>query len=537
MGLDQETRNMIRDYIRAIQKEYLSQEKILALDDRSECPVDLLRELLSERIGLQLVFIPVEYGGLGGGAEDIFHVSVALAQICLGVATSFLAIHLGAEPILLAGTEEQKRYWLGRLAQEGLIFAYAVTEADAGSNLEALKTKAEPVTENGNVVGYRLKGNKQFISNGGIADVFTVLAKAPEGPTFFIVPGDTPGLFRGAAEHKHGIRASNTTPLSFDNLFVPKENIVGGIAGQGIKQSNAVFAYTRLMVAAFGYGAGRVALEKAGRFARERIQFGTPLVQKEGYVQKLFVPHLARLEVIRTYIERIARQIDQGASEIMVEGSIAKYLGTEFGNSAAEAAIQAMGGYGYMHDYEVEKIKRDVRITMIYEGTNEIQQNIIYLFRWKNTVRTKGGFYQELAARLQAIGHSFAARLVELTNDLILLAHQHGLTKSQHIQFLLSDLIAYTETAAQVALHLAESTAVTSEQQTYQNECLQYFLSEAALKAWQTSQEIVLGEPSLDPSLKSSWLQRLSTASLQQAYEELLPIRRRIFEHFNQSLT
>jgi alkylation response protein AidB-like acyl-CoA dehydrogenase len=523
---------MVLDTIRALPREYLSKERVLQLDDHSTFPLELLRELLSERVGLQLVFIPVEYGGLGGGAEDIFHVSVELARICLGVATSFLAIHLGAEPILLAGTEEQKQHWLGRLASEGLIFAYAVTEADAGSNLEALKTKAEPVMENGQVRGYLLNGSKQFISNGGFADVLTVLARTPEGPTFFIVPGDASGLTRGAPEHKHGIRAANTAPLSFENVFVPVENVVGGVPGQGIKQSNAVFAYTRLMVAAFGYGAGRSALEKAGAFARDRIQFGTPLIQKEGYVNKLFVPHLARLEVMRTYIESIARQIDNGATDIMVEGSIAKYLATEFGNSAAEAAIQAMGGYGYMHDYVVEKIKRDVRITMIYEGTNEIQQNIIYLFRWKNTIRTKGACYQELAEKLRACNAEHTARLVQLTSDLILFAHQNNLTKSQHVQFLLSDLIAYSEAAAQVALQLAGTPAVTSAQYQYQTNCWQVFLSEATMKVWQNAHEIVLGSPSIGTEARSAWLERLQQLALPQAFTNLLPVKQQVLDYF-----
>ncbi|MFH1213137.1 MAG: acyl-CoA dehydrogenase family protein, partial [Candidatus Neomarinimicrobiota bacterium] len=167
-GLDNETRTMILDTIGSLKNELLTREKILDLDDKSEFPIEIVRELLSERVGLQMVFIPEEFGGLGGGAVDTYHVSVELAKICLGVSTAFLAIHLGAEPILLFGTDDQKQKWLGKIINESALVAYAVTEADAGSNLDAIKTKAEPVIDNsGKIVAWRLNGSKQFISNGG----------------------------------------------------------------------------------------------------------------------------------------------------------------------------------------------------------------------------------------------------------------------------------------------------------------------------------------------------------------------------------
>ncbi|MFA4839886.1 MAG: acyl-CoA dehydrogenase family protein, partial [Candidatus Neomarinimicrobiota bacterium] len=403
-GLDVETREMILETIHGIRTEILTKEKILELDDTGEFPIEIIRELLSERIGLQMVFIPEDFGGLGGGATDTYFVSVELAKICLGVSTAFLAIHLGAEPILLFGTDEQKQKWLGKIIGESALVAYAVTEADAGSNLDAIKTKAEPVTdESGKIVAYRLNGSKQFISNGGYADFITLLAKTPEGATFFIIDGKAEGLKRGKPEHKHGIRGANTSPLILENVLVPAENIVGGVPGVGLKQANDVFSYTRLMVAAFGLGAGLSAMEKAVKFARERVQFGTPLIEKQGYTHKLLVPNIVRLTAAQAYIEEIAKRIDSGDTNIMVEGSIAKYFATEAGNTAAEAAIQALGGYGYMHDYEVEKIKRDVRITTIYEGTSEIQQDIIYLFRWRTTIKSKGEFYRGMATEMRTL--------------------------------------------------------------------------------------------------------------------------------------
>lgn len=516
-GLDEATRAMIIETIGALRRELLTREKILELDDNSEFPQEIIRELLSERIGLQLVFIPQEYGGLGGNAYDTYRVSVELAQICLGVATAFLAIHLGAEPLLLFGTEEQKRIWLGRIVNDGAIVAYAVTEADAGSNLDAIKTKAEPLTDDsGQIIAYRLNGSKQFISNGGYADFVSLLAKTPQGATFFIIDGRSEGLKRGKPEHKHGIRASNTSPLTLDNVIVPAENIIGGEPGLGLKQANEVFAYTRLMVAAFGLGAGLSAMEKAVKFASERIQFGTPLLEKQGYTHKLLVPNIVRLTAAQAYIEEIARRIDSGDTEIMVEGSIAKYFATEAGNTAAEAAIQALGGYGYMHEYEVEKIKRDVRITTIYEGTSEIQQNIIYLFRWRTTIKSKGEFYRGLAEEMRLLSKqsglessAIIAQAVALLNDLIFFAHNNKLTRQQHVQFLLADLISWTEVAMALARKTAEHIKRAESDSDKLKSILRIFVAETVRLVSNKSLEIMLGSATVNEETKKEYLEKL----------------------------
>ncbi|PIS27444.1 MAG: acyl-CoA dehydrogenase [Candidatus Marinimicrobia bacterium CG08_land_8_20_14_0_20_45_22] len=529
-GLDVETREMILETIGSLKKELLTRDKILELDDTSEFPIEIIRELLSERIGLQMVFIPEEFGGLGGGAIDTYYVSVELAKICLGVSTAFLAIHLGAEPILLFGTDEQKQKWLGKIISESAIVAYAVTEADAGSNLDAIKTKAEPVTdESGKIVAYRLNGSKQFISNGGFADFITMLAKTPEGATFFIIDGKTEGLKRGKPEHKHGIRAANTSPLILENVLVPAENIVGGVPGVGLKQANDVFSYTRLMVAAFGLGAGLSAMEKAVKFAKERIQFGTPLIEKQGYTHKLLVPNIVRLTAAQAYIEEIARRIDAGDMDILVEGSIAKYFATEAGNTAAEAAIQALGGYGYMHEYEVEKIKRDVRITTIYEGTSEIQQNIIYLFRWRTTIKSKGEFYRGLANEVCALSAQtglesagIIAQALELLNDLIFFAHNNKLTRQQHIQFLLSDIVTWTEVAAalarKTAAHLQDSAPDAAKLQS----TLRVFVAEAARLVSNKGLEIVLGSDIVSDETKKEWLQKVKRMEFESAEQNVI---------------
>ncbi|HPQ41384.1 MAG TPA: acyl-CoA dehydrogenase family protein [bacterium] len=465
-GLPVEEREMVLDLIRKLRQRMLTQEKLLELDETEQFPEDIIRKLLGPDIGLQYVFIPEEYGGMGGGARDIAAVSEELSRICLGISTAFLAIHLGADPLMMGGTDAQKKKWLGKIADEGCIVAYAVTEPEAGSNLANLKTRAVPIrNDQGDIVEWSITGSKQFISNGGFADFLTVLADTEDGPTFFVVEKNTPGFKPGKPEVKHGIRCSNTSPLVFEDVRVPAENLIGDIPGQGLKQANAVFGYTRLMVAAFGLGAGVEAISRAIRYAGERIQFGTPLIEKQGYTHKLLVPNWVNLEAARAYIESIALMIDNGSQDNEVEGSIAKYFATEAGNRAAEDAIQAFGGYGYMMEYEIEKIKRDVRITTIYEGTSEIQQMIIGTYRWRTTVRSKGSFYEEMAAKLDShhqnavdVSADHMAGAVRALNTMILEMHKGRQMKNQHVLFTLADMA----TRVEIGAALVEKAATSS---------------------------------------------------------------------------
>jgi len=458
-GLDPESRQIVLDTLGLVRKRLLPKEKILELDKKEEFPEEIIREMMGPDIGLQLLFIPEEYGGIGGGDRDACALIREMARICLGVATAFFAIQLGADPILFAATEEQKQKWLGKIAEGDALVAYAVTEAEAGSNLAALKTKAEPVRNDaGKITGYVINGTKQFISNGGYADFITVLAKAPEGPTFFIVEKGMEGFHQGKGEEKHGIRASNTSPLTFTDVFVPVENLLGGMPGNGPKQANMVFGHTRLMVGAMGLGAGEAALDIVIDYAKKRVQFGSPLSEKQGYTHKLVVPHAVRLEAAAAYMDEQATRLDAGEKDLQVEGSIAKYFATEAGNKAAEDAIQALGGYGYITEYEVEKIKRDVKITCIYEGTSEIQQNIISTFRWRTTVKSKGDYYGAMAQEMEAlhasmpeIGAATYARAAKTLNETIMFIHNHKLTRQQYIMFCLADMMTHVEVGVSMA--------------------------------------------------------------------------------------
>jgi len=449
---DSEMLSMILDTIAKLERERLPLQTKLEMDRKGEFPMELIRFMLSPEIGLHLIFIPEEFGGLGAGTTEIAVISERMARMDLALATSFLAICLGMDPLRVGATPEQKRNYIARIAEEGLIVAYGVTEPDAGSNVQALKTKAERVLdEAGRIKGYRLNGQKQFITNAGVADLYTILADTPDGPSFFVVEAGAEGLKPGKHEDKHGIRASDTCPLSLEDLYVPVENLVGGVEGQGLKQANRVFGYTRLMVATFGLGAGVAALEKATAYSRIRNQFGGPLCEKQGYTHRLLVPHAVRLEAARAYIERTGRRLDSGEEDLQVEGSIAKYFATEAGDAAANDAIQAFGGYGYTREYEVEKIKRDVKITTIFEGTSEIQRNIIAMFRMRETVRSRGGYYRTMAEGLEglpeACGSGLLATAIRNLNEIIFKARAAKLTKSQHVTFLLADMMTWAEVA------------------------------------------------------------------------------------------
>jgi len=458
-GLSPEMTEMVIQTLRQVVERELPDERIIELDAQDCFPEDLIRKLLSPDVGVHLIFIPEEVGGLGGGARDLCRVSEEMASIDLGVATAFLAICLGTDPILVGGTDEQKQHWLSRIAGEGLIVAYGVTEPGAGSNVAAINTSADPILDGeGAVTGYRLNGTKQFITNGGVAELYTILARTPGGLSFFAVERGTPGLETGRHEDKHGIRASNTTGVVLEDVEVPVKNLIGEVEGEGLKQANAVFGYTRLMVGAFGLGGGQGALDRAVDYARTREQFGSPLIEKEGYLAKILVDPTVDLAAGRAYVEETALRIDNGETDLNTEGSIAKYWCTEAGNRAADLSIQALGGYGYSREYLVEKMRRDVRITTIYEGTSEIQQSIIAMFRWKSTVRTKGGFYSEFAAQLDdlhgrynTVGAGWVADAVRGLNDVVQHMHAARLTRNQVAMFAMADMMTICEVAGAMA--------------------------------------------------------------------------------------
>jgi len=523
--------------LREFAKKSLPDEILIELDARDECPMEIVRHMCSpDKLGIQLLFVPEEFGGMGGGSFDVYCICEEMARIDLGVATAVLATFLGSDPIRVGGTPEQKKLWLTRIAEEGALFAYGATEPEAGSDLGALRTTAERVSENGNVVGYRITGNKQWISNGGVADAYSILANTPSGPSWFIVEKGVKGFTHDEPEDKHGIRLSNTAALALDNVYVDADRLVGGVEGQGLNQAQAVFGYTRLMVAAFGLGAGWSALDRAIPYSTKRIQAGGPLSEKQGYTHKLIVPNVARLEAARAYIEETAERIDAGEGSLNTEGAIAKYMATEAGNLAADASIQALGGYGYTHEYMVEKIKRDVRITTIYEGTSEIMEMTISRDRWQMHLKTQGKYYHEQAQKFEAldarhpeVGADVAALALHALAEVMEKARVARLTRNQHILLRLGELVAYAECAGSLARRAslaAEKKLHEKANQRFDAAALgalsRIFAREAALKTAEEGLRWLIGAGGVDaaaiPALEAS----LGLAAIHRAQAGLI---------------
>ena len=506
-NIDPEMFEMILDSIDKLEKDKLPLETKLKLDITGEYPADLIRFIMGPEMGLHLLFISEEYGGLGASAYELATISERMAKMDLAIATSLLVVCLGMDPIRVGSTEEQKNKYISRIAEEGLMMAYGVTEPDAGSNVQALKTRAERVLDDsGKIVAYKINGQKQFITNAAFADLFTILADTPEGPSFFIVESGTKGLQAGKHEDKHGIRASNTSPLILDNVEVPAENLVGGVEGQGLKQANEVFGYTRLMVAAFGLGGGMASLERVVKYSKERIQFKTTLSEKQGYTHKLIVPHAVRLEAARAYIEETTIKLDSSDEDFQVEGSIAKYFATEAGDHMANDGIQALGGYGYMREYEVEKIKRDIKILTIYEGTSEIQQNIIAMFRLRSTIRSAGDFYETFAKNLETLPEDtngpLLAQTIRAMNDVIVTARNCKLTSYQYVLFLLADMMTWCEVANALCHKSSDPDSVTVHTPEYLKACARLFVRESIEKVYINGLKIVQGCDKISEEVK-----------------------------------
>ena len=403
IGLDPDVLEMTLAAIQEFADRNLPVDLQLRLDRDDECPEDLVRKMCGDDLGIQLLFIPEEYGGMGGGTFDVYRVCERMAAIDVGVATSVLATFLGSDPIAVGATAEQKKEWLTRIATEGMLFAYGATEPEAGSDLGALKTTAD--SGRGGRQRRRATGSTAASNGSATAASPTPTASWPRPPA------GRPGSCRARRQRLHTGQPGGQArdPAEQHRCALPRRRpvdrgtLVGGVEGQGLLQAQQVFGYTRLMVAAFGLGAGWSALDRAITYSTERIQAGSPLSEKQGYTHKLIVPHVARLEAARAYIEETAERIDAGEGSLNTEGAIAKYLATEAGNAAAEAAIQAHGGYGYTREYLVEKIKRDVRITTIYEGTSEIMEMTIARDRWQEHLKTRGRYYHDRAEALEAL--------------------------------------------------------------------------------------------------------------------------------------
>lgn len=319
--------------------------------------------------------IPKEYGGLGFGTMALCLAVEHLSKYCAGVATTYAASFLGAYPILLFGSKAQKEKYLPEVASGRKLCAFALTEPQAGSDAAAIKTRA---SRDGDY--YVLNGVKQWITNGGIADIYIVIAltdpqKGARGASAFIVERGDPGFAAGRKEKKMGLRASVTTELFFTNCRIPKDRLLKR-EGFGFIVAMKTLDYARVGVGAQAVGLAQGALEVALKHARRRVQFGQPVYHFQA-VSHTFAEMAMRIEAARALVYQTARTLDAGAKEISGPSAMAKAFATDVAMWVTERAVQMMGGYGYMRDFPAEKMMRDAKCLQIYEGTNEIQRNII----------------------------------------------------------------------------------------------------------------------------------------------------------------
>ncbi len=375
---------MIKDLARQIANDKVMPVRA-ELDEKEEFPWEIMKTLAqSDFFGIN---IPEEYGGMGLGGFEFTLAVEELSRVCLGVSTSYAANALGTYPILLYSSDEQKRKYLPDIASGKRLVAFALTEASAGSDAAGVQTTARL---DGNE--YVLNGTKQWITNGGEAEIYTIIAitnrnKGARGASAFVVEKGTPGFSFGKKENKLGIRSSSTRELIFENCRIPKENIIGK-QGIGFIVAMKTLDKSRTGVGAQGVGVAQGAFEAAAEFAKERKQFGQPIISIQA-VQHMLANMATQIEAARSLVYSVAKFVDSNSKDISKESAMAKLFATDIAMNVTIDAVQVMGGSGYMREYPVEKMMRDAKILQIYEGTNQIQRNVIGQALIKETAKKR----------------------------------------------------------------------------------------------------------------------------------------------------
>ncbi len=365
---------MIKDLAHKIAEEKI-RPVAAKYDISEEYPWDVLKVMAeSDMFGL---FIPEEYGGLGTNVMNLCLATEEFSRACGGIAVCYAASALGTFPIVLFGTDEQKKKYLPDLAKGKKVAAFAITEPEAGSDASAIKTSAKKEGDY-----YILNGLKHFITNGGDAETYVVIAmtdksKGARGASAFIVEKGTPGFTFGKKEDKFGIRASSTRELIFTDCKIPAKNLLSK-EGMGFIVTMRTFDMSRPGVAAQALGIAQGALELAVKYVRERVQFGKSISSFQG-VQWMLADMATEVEASRGLVYSTARMVDAGIKDVAKESAMAKMFASDVAMKVSIDALQLFGGYGYMKDYPIEKYVRDAKITQIYEGTNQIQRSIIAL--------------------------------------------------------------------------------------------------------------------------------------------------------------
>ena len=375
---------MIRDLCRQIAEDKIKPIRG-ELDETGEFPWDIVKILAQS--DMFAISIPEEYGGMGGGVLETVIAVEELSKACGGIALAMAASGLGIYPILISGSEEQKKKYLPRLASGKSIAAFGLTEASAGSDAGGVRTTA---VRDGDE--YVLNGTKQWITNAGEADIYTVIAmtnksKGARGASAFIVEKGTPGFDFGKKENKMGIRASVTRELIFQDCRIPAENLIAK-EGVGFMVAMRTLDKSRPGVAAQALGIAAGALDEAVAYSRERRQFGKPISSFQA-VQFMLADMATQVEAARALIYQVSRTVDSGVKDISKASAMCKVFASDVAMKVTTDAVQVFGGYGYMKEYPVEKMMRDAKITQIYEGTNQIQREVIALRLIKEAAAAK----------------------------------------------------------------------------------------------------------------------------------------------------
>lgn len=363
---------MIVDIARQITDERIIPNRA-ELDEKHEFPRSILNEMA--QADLFGVPIPEAYGGFGGGCFDIVLTVEQLGRGCIGVGTAFAANFLGVYPIIIAGSEEMKQKYLPDVASGKKFGAFGLTEANAGSDASGIQTTA--VLDGDEWV---LNGTKQWITNGGEAQIYSVVAitdrsRGPRGASLFVVEEGDPGFSCGPKEKKMGIRASSTTELIFKDCRIPKDRLIGR-QGTGFITVMKTLDLSRPGIAALGVGLAQGALDEAAVYAKQRQQFGRPVIGFQA-VQHLLADMAIGIESARALVYASAKHIQEHPKDMSKASAMCKAYATDVAMKVTTDAVQVMGGYGYMCEYPVEKMMRDAKILQIYEGTNQIQRNVI----------------------------------------------------------------------------------------------------------------------------------------------------------------
>lgn len=367
-----EEQQMIKDTAREI-----TEEKIIPLraelDEKNEFATSIMEDIA--KADLFSIFVPEEYGGLGGGCFESVLALEELARGCVGVATSFAASALGIFPVLIAGSDEMKEKYLPVIAEGKRWAAFGLTEANAGSDASGIQTTAVPDGDE-----WVLNGTKQWITNGGESEIYSIIAltdpsKGARGASIFMVEDGDPGFSYGKKEDKMGIRSSATRELILKDCRIPKDRLVGR-KGTGFITVMKTLDVSRPGIASLGVGLAQAALDEAVVYAKQRVQFGKPVIGFQA-VQHILANMATELEAARALVYGAARHIDAHPKKMSKVSAMCKVFATDMAMKVTTDAVQVLGGYGYMKEYPVEKMMRDAKILQIYEGTNQIQRNVI----------------------------------------------------------------------------------------------------------------------------------------------------------------